>query len=1450
MPLFQKRILTFLILSRLCAPLSADGVSALRGGRGEPYEPRVASQGSWHVKSFLEDAGLTGRWVFFVDFDHDGNAWIASAKGLLFYDGYTWTRLTKEDGLPSSFVRCLRFARDGTLWIGTDKGIATLDAGRRISIPEEVGLAGPNVRRIVEDEGGTLWFCSDTWLTPDASSGLAAYRDGQWTVYRQRDGLPSDYISDFFQDSTGRQFALSRDGLAVRDGSRWSRPLEAEGFGGCNKYFWSITEAPSFGVLATTQDAVFVLNEGRWSRIGCDRPELVHLKLTTLSSGEVVTLSGHYDTPKRFEGWTGAGFVPLSDAFHGPGSAVHLTEAPDGSVWSMGYDLLLRGERSGGEWTEYPDLSAPQLVDAQGCVWFTAGDTVLRVSLDDEWESFTYPVNTLVSGCDKTVLGLSEDTVFRFAPKGVIVYGSEQTGVHKIGGHTLDVLGHSWLHGLDRDDHNVVSVFDGVSWVVRQEPQMQGGRLWRSEPDPAGGVYYLLIEESDGRPRLIHIDRNRVSEVGLPRLATGDTPRLHVDHRGDLWLYGYFGLFTLVDGVWQRIEHIPGERITGVVNGSGECWFSYDGSAGGTTGVGRLRDDSWSYFDLDRRPYTCGRNAEGGVFFGTRGVLYRLAGDPHEALSPLTLPVDRMIYRALQSPTGDIWIGLGDSVLRYRPDRVPPQTRIVSTGPDVREGESLKVTFRAVERFKLREEGTFTYSWRIGSGPWSEFGPAPADGLALALDTGRYALEVRARDEGLDIDPTPARTEFRVVATPWPQRPWFWPVTGTLFTGLALLGGAALVARSRARFHAAELERVVAERTAKLRESETRFRAMAAAAPLPIVILRESDGMILYANHLLGETLGIPSEKLLGRRSQEFLGDPSDRRKMFAKIRKAGYVQGYEVLTQKADGTPIWCLISLQRMVYKGQPALIGGFQDITERKHTAEELARAWSAAEMASRAKSAFLANLTHEVRTPVMAMLGAAETSARLSGNGRERLDCSEIMARNSRHLLSLFDNLLDVARLEAGKFDITPVRCSLLEILADVRSVAQLPNHNPNVEFRLFCESAIPSQITTDPLRLKQALINVVNNALKFTDTGHVHVRVMMLSDVEEPTLCIDVEDTGPGIPEAERERIFDAFEQAETRPGKPSVGVGLGLPLARSIAEELGGTLVIQNREGCGSTFTLCVPTGPTNAVDWVTPDEAAVSLEQATSEPHVQDPPKVRGLVLLAEDSIDARELIAAALREAGAIVTAVGNGEEAVQAASERVYDLVLMDLRMPVMGGIAATVELRRRRYLAPIVAVTASVPTDQHRKVLEKGFDDLWQKPMSLDEIVQRVSAYLQSASCDEGDGPPDEPEPRRSMASEARHAALVQEFARDLPARLHAIQQAVETGDLQAARDALHQLAGTGGIMGFMPLSVEAGRVLNRMKNENCLHAEDDLQSLETLIVDITRRTCERDARSAI
>jgi len=707
-----------------------------------------------------------------------------------------------------------------------------------------------------------------------------------------------------------------------------------------------------------------------------------------------------------------------------------------------------------------------------------------------------------------------------------------------------------------------------------------------------------------------------------------------------------------------------------------------------------------------------------------------------------------------------------------------------------------------------------------------------------SIKPGRYAFEVRARDEGLDIDATPARIAFTVTAIPWPQRAWFWPVVVALCTGFGFLGVSAVVERNRSRHRAATLERTVKERTSALGQSEARFRAMCAAAPIPMLICHEPDGVILYANRLLGETLGIAREQLRGRRFDDHFGDGREFHRLCQEVVADGTAFGHEILTKRADGSQLWSLASFQTMIYEGEPALIAGLHDITGQRQAAEELQRARHAAEAASRAKSVFLANVTHEVRTPIMAMLGAAEAAADTPPDGRQAVDHAEVIARNGRHLLALFDNLLELACLDAGKFAVRPVLCSLPEILADVGAIARPACDNPRVDFEILCGTAIPKQIHTDPVRLKQALINLINNALKFTASGYVRVLVRVDADKAEPRLSIAVEDTGPGIPDADLKRMFEPFEQAAPHSGQLVDGVGLGLPLARRIAEALGGAVGVESQVGKGSVFTLTAKTGLLQTVDWIQPAEINATLGRPETVREAGTSPTLSGSVLLAEDTADTRELIATAFRSRGVDVTAVENGRQAVEAASKMAFDLILMDIRMPVMDGVSATVELRKRGCLAPIIALTASVAKDDYLRILTKGFDDLWPKPISLERIVEQSSAYLDSPECDKRSRTSDTPASGLVSDGAARLGAIKAEFRRDLPNRVRSLRTAVENGDMEAARELLHKLAGTAGMMDIMPLSIEAARVLRETRPGNGSPADSFLEPIEALVHQIT------------
>jgi CheY-like chemotaxis protein len=319
------------------------------------------------------------------------------------------------------------------------------------------------------------------------------------------------------------------------------------------------------------------------------------------------------------------------------------------------------------------------------------------------------------------------------------------------------------------------------------------------------------------------------------------------------------------------------------------------------------------------------------------------------------------------------------------------------------------------------------------------------------------------------------------------------------------------------------------------------------------------------------------------------------------------------------------------------------------------------------------------------------------------------------------------------------------------------------------------------------------------------------------------LTIVVEDTGVGIRPEHRERIFETFTQVEPISRGASAGAGLGLPIARWIAERLGGSLHVESDGGQGSRFVLQAATGPLEDTEWIeSPGEAPASPARAL--PLVL-PRSLRGSVLLAEDAQDIRDLIAFALRGAGAEIVTVADGAAAVQSAQLSSFDLILLDLRMPVVDGIEAAGRIRRNGYRGPLIALTASTGQAERTRVLHAGFDDLWPKPISLEALLERSAAYLGTVVADVHE------KRARAVVRTDRFQAAVCAFIETLPGRVLAIRNAVEGGDLSAARTLLHQLVGAGGIHGFFTISELAARLLQHLRNGTANHGAEELRALE-------------------
>jgi len=491
---------------------------------------------------------------------------------------------------------------------------------------------------------------------------------------------------------------------------------------------------------------------------------------------------------------------------------------------------------------------------------------------------------------------------------------------------------------------------------------------------------------------------------------------------------------------------------------------------------------------------------------------------------------------------------------------------------------------------------------------------------------------------------------------------------------------------------------------------------------------------------------------------------------------------------------------------------IIGVARDVTARIRADAELKRAKEAAEAASQAKSVFLANLSHEIRTPIMAMMGAAELSADQHLRQEQLESYRDTVLRNSRHLLALINDLLDVARLEAGKIDMFRRPCALVDLLANVRAAtASLPDA-ARVETRYLVNSPVPRQIETDPTRLAQALINLVSNAIKFTEEGVVTVGVAADPDRPEPRLTFSVSDTGRGIAEADRERVFENFAQAGTHAKEAVGGIGLGLPLARAIAEQLGGDLTVESQEGVGSTFRLRVAVGDVAGDRWMQPSE--FDLDEPAMTAPAPEPEALEMSILVAEDFPDTRELIEHSLRRAGARVVVVDDGAKAVAAARASEFDLILLDVRMPVLSGRDAVLQMRRNGCRSPVIALTASTTADGIGRLIASGFDDVWSKPITLADLMARVAQYRPVAAT--AGGAPGPSSDVRSREIDAKLASIREGFVSSLGEKVEMLRGAASRSDRTLLRERLHQLIGSAGVYGFLEISAEAARLLDLAK----------------------------------
>jgi signal transduction histidine kinase/CheY-like chemotaxis protein/HPt (histidine-containing phosphotransfer) domain-containing protein len=480
----------------------------------------------------------------------------------------------------------------------------------------------------------------------------------------------------------------------------------------------------------------------------------------------------------------------------------------------------------------------------------------------------------------------------------------------------------------------------------------------------------------------------------------------------------------------------------------------------------------------------------------------------------------------------------------------------------------------------------------------------------------------------------------------------------------------------------------------------------------------------------------------------------------------------------------------------------------------------------EAANRAKSRFLAHMSHEIRTPLNAILGFAEI-LRKGGDGgdeAERQEYLDVIYRSGQHLLELINDVLDLSKIEAGQMTVEWIECSPHEIVASVASLLRVRAREKGIGLRCEWPGGMPARIRSDPVRLRQLLVNLVGNAVKFTDRGGVRLVTRMVPTKNGPQIAFDVVDTGIGIAPDKIESIFDAFVQADNSVTREFGGTGLGLAISRQIARALGGDVTVRSAPGEGSTFTATIDPGPLDGVEVLAspPSDGMVGPRDRDARDLPIDLSGAR--VLLVEDGRTNRKLIGLLLSRAGAAVATAENGRVGMDMALAADFDAILMDMQMPVMDGYTAATQLRQRGVDTPIIALTAYAMAEDEKKCRLAGCSGFLSKPIESHRLLHAVAECLP----DRGRRLPT-PTPvefLEACAGEPLHGSalvsglptddpdfreIVEEFVEKLHRQVESMRIARSAGDRGALAALAHWLKGSGGTAGFDAFTDPARRL---------------------------------------
>lgn len=595
-----------------------------------------------------------------------------------------------------------------------------------------------------------------------------------------------------------------------------------------------------------------------------------------------------------------------------------------------------------------------------------------------------------------------------------------------------------------------------------------------------------------------------------------------------------------------------------------------------------------------------------------------------------------------------------------------------------------------------------------------------------------------------------------------------------------------------------------------LRESEEKFRQFAEHSQQVYWMVSYPDSQLLYVNPAFERVYGRPipgTDASFASWIESVF--PEDRPRVAEQWRAFADAGRFEIeyRIRRGDGEVRWIwdrgipIRDANGAIYR----LAGIAEDITDRKKAEKSLTEAKLNAEAASRAKSQFLANMSHEIRTPMTAILGYSDILLDPGHDDFERLEMTRMIRVNADHLLQIINDILDLSKIEANKLTVETLTTYPRRVVEDVICLVKTEAVEKNLSLDVNYVYPLPETIQSDPTRLRQILINLVVNAIKFTNRGGIKmvVKLERIRGTDHGRLIFEVIDTGIGISEQQAQRLFRPFTQADNSTTREFGGTGLGLTICNRLAELLGGDIRFQSKVGEGTTFYVSIATGCLSACKIL--EEAPPEILPAASLAPAAGV-RLHGRILLVEDGIHNQRVMVYFLHHAGADVEIADNGQIACDKVAEaekagQPFDLILMDMEMPVLDGYAATAKLRASGSKAPIIAMTAHAMAQHKERCLSCGCSHYISKPVNRARMLEVVHEALKTSPV----------KLKSTVANDPDMKSFLPSFVADLPRLVSSLLKFADERDQVALRKLVHGLKGTGGLYGYKQLTEQSAKI---------------------------------------